>query len=90
MYSNSQAIIQIVRNPIFYERIKNIDIDCHIIREKVKSGFIDPQHVCTSIQLEDILTKCLRIRKHQFLLFNLYMLYVLQPPAWGGVLNWEK
>ncbi|WVZ01131.1 hypothetical protein V8G54_027200 [Vigna mungo] len=35
IYCDNQSAIQIAFNQVFHERIKHIDIDCHIIREKV-------------------------------------------------------
>ncbi|TMW96888.1 hypothetical protein EJD97_006591 [Solanum chilense] len=35
MICNSKTTIQIVANPIFHERTKHFDIDCHFVREKI-------------------------------------------------------
>ncbi|GAV78978.1 LOW QUALITY PROTEIN: hypothetical protein CFOL_v3_22443, partial [Cephalotus follicularis] len=57
LWCNNQAAIHIVAIPMFLERTKHIEVNCHFVREKVEAKIISLSYVRTGDQLEDIFTK---------------------------------
>ena len=57
---DNQVVLHISSNPIFHERTKHIEVDCHFIREKIASGCMATSFVNSNDQLADIFTKSLR------------------------------
>jgi len=68
---DNQAAIYIAKNPVFHERTKHIELDCHFVREKLMAGLISLHHVSTTHQLADILTKPLTGVLHRHLIGKL-------------------
>ena len=71
MLCDNQAAISIVKNPVYHDWTKCVEIDRQFIKEKIEGGTVNISYIPTTLQIADILIKALPKTEFEVMRFKL-------------------
>lgn len=84
-HCDNMSALHIAKNPIYHERTKHIEVDCHFAWEKVMTGLLQLTYFPTS-KLADLFTKILSSAQFYHFYVN-QTRYAYPSQVRGGMIN---